>query len=127
MKSNSCIAYLFHKKTTYMNITIQSVNFRAASSLEYFIKDKVSKLFNQGYNIIRAEVTLRQSDSGNPQNKLCDIRLVIPGNDYFVSKGTDLYEKSILESVRTMQKILRGGKPAKMLQKMKNRFYKFIS
>jgi len=110
-----------------MNITIQSVNFKAASALEYFIQDKVSKLFNQGYHIIRADVTLRQGDSGNPQNKLCDIRLVIPGKDYFVSKGTDLYEKSILESVRTMQKILRGGKPAKMLQKMKNRFYKFIS
>ncbi|MEO5893875.1 MAG: HPF/RaiA family ribosome-associated protein [Ferruginibacter sp.] len=110
-----------------MNITIQSVNFKAGEKLENFITDKVSKLFKHGDNIIRAEVTLRQADNGNPQNKFCDIRLMIPGHDHFVSKRTDIYEKSVLESVRTMQKILRASKPAKMLQNMKNRFYKVFS
>jgi putative sigma-54 modulation protein len=110
-----------------MNITIQSVNFKAGAKLENFIAEKVSKLFKHSDHIIRAEVTLRQGDSGNPQNKLCDIRLMIPGKDHFVSKRTDLYEKSVLESVRTMQKILRCSKPAKMLQSMRNRFYKVFS
>ncbi|MBC7889034.1 MAG: HPF/RaiA family ribosome-associated protein [Ferruginibacter sp.] len=110
-----------------MNISIQSVNFKAGATLEYFIAEKVSKLFKQGDNIIRAEVTLRQGDTGNPQNKLCDIRLVVPGKDHFVSKTTDLYEKSVLESVKTMQKILRSSKPARMLQKMTNRFYKVFA
>lgn len=110
-----------------MNITIQSVNFKAGTTLEYFITDKVSKLFKYGDHIIRAEVTLRQGDSGNPKNKLCDIRLMIPGNDLFVSKRTDLYEKSVLESVKTMQKMMLRSKPAKMLQSVKNRFYKVFS
>jgi ribosome-associated translation inhibitor RaiA len=110
-----------------MNITIQSVNFKAGTTLEYFIRDKVSKLFKQSDHIIRVEVTLRQCDRGNPQNKLCDIRLMIPGNDHFVSKRSDYYEKSVLESVRTMQKILHRSKPAKMLQRMKNRFYKVFT
>ncbi|MEP7142967.1 MAG: HPF/RaiA family ribosome-associated protein [Ferruginibacter sp.] len=110
-----------------MNITIQSVNFKAGDKLEHFIADKVSKLFKQSDHIIRAEVTLRKGDSGNPQNKLCDIRLMIPGRDHFVSKSTDLYEKSVLESVRTMQKILRSSKPAKILRSMRSRFYKVFS
>ncbi|MCW3092335.1 MAG: hypothetical protein JWP81_3404 [Ferruginibacter sp.] len=110
-----------------MNITIQSRNFKAGSQLENFITEKVSKLFRQSDHIIRAEVTLRQGDGGNPQNKLCEIRLMIPGNDHFVSKSTDLYEKSVLESVRTLQKMLSRSKPAKMLQRMKNRFYKVFS
>ncbi|MEP7108453.1 MAG: HPF/RaiA family ribosome-associated protein [Ferruginibacter sp.] len=109
-----------------MNIIIQSVNFKAGSTLEYFIADKVRKLFKQSDHIIRAEITLRQCDSGNRQNKLCDIRLMIPGNDHFVSKCSDLYEKSVLESVKTMQKILRRSKPTKMLQRMKSRFYKVL-
>lgn len=107
-----------------MNITIQSVNFKAGATLEYFIADKVSKLFRQSGHIIRAEVTLRERNSGNLQNKICDIRLMIPGYDHFVSKRTDLYEKSVLESVKTMQKILRRSKPAKMLQKLTGGFYK---
>lgn len=110
-----------------MNITIQSVNFKAGTKLENFIAEKVSKLFKHSDHIIRAEVTLRQGDSGNLQNKVCDIRLHIPGHDHFVSKGTDVYEKSVLESVRTMQKILRDSKPAKMLQNVKSRFYKIVS
>ena len=110
-----------------MNITIQSVNFKAGTQLENFIAEKVGKLFRHSDHIIRAEVTLRQIDSGNPQNKSCDIRLMIPGKDHFVSKSTDLYEKSVLESVRTMQKVLRSSKPAKMLQRMKSRFYKAFS
>ncbi|MEJ7587015.1 MAG: HPF/RaiA family ribosome-associated protein [Ferruginibacter sp.] len=109
-----------------MNITIQSVNFKAGAGLENFIIEKVSKLFKHNEHIIRAEITLRQSDGGL-QNKLCDIRLMIPGNDHFVSKRTDVYEKSVLESVRTMQKLLQSTKPAKMLQGMKNRFYKVFS
>ncbi len=110
-----------------MNITIQSVNFKAGNTLEYFIREKVSKLFKQSDHIIRAEITLREGDSGSRQNKLCDIRLMIPGHDHFVSKSTEGYEKSVLESVRTMQQILRSSKPAKMLQRMKNRFYKAIA
>jgi ribosome-associated translation inhibitor RaiA len=110
-----------------MHITIQSVNFKAGSTLEYFIAEKVSKLFRQSDHIIRAEVTLREGDRGNRYNKLCEIRLVIPGNDHFVSKGSEGYEKSVLESVRTMQQVLRSSKQAKMLQRMKNRFYKSFS
>jgi len=110
-----------------MNITIQTVNFKAGAELESFVAEKVSKLFRHNENIIRAEVTLRQGDNGSTDNKLCDIRLMIPGNDHFVSKRTDLYEKSVLESVRTMQRILQSSKPAKMLQGMKNRFYKLFS
>jgi ribosomal subunit interface protein len=109
-----------------MNISIQSVNFKAGGELQYFITDKVSKLFKHRDKIIRAEVTLREGDSGNPNNKLCDIRLRVRGYDHFVSKSTDVYEKSVLESVRTLQKLLRRSKPAKMLQKMKNRFYKAV-
>ena len=110
-----------------MNITIQSVNFKAGSTLEYFISEKVSKLFRHRDDIIRAEITLREVDSGNPQNKRCEIRLMIPGKDHFVSKSTDIFEKSVLESVRTMQKIMLRSKPAKMLQNVKSRFYKVFT
>ena len=110
-----------------MNITIQSVNFKAGNTLEYFIQEKVSKLFRQSDHIIRAEVTLREGDSGSLQNKQCDIRLIVPGNNHIVSKATEGYEKSVLESVKTMQKILRSSKPAKMLQRVQSRFYKVFS
>ena len=42
------------------NITFQSVNFKASSTLEDFAKEKVSKLFEQDNSLIRADITLFQ-------------------------------------------------------------------
>jgi len=93
-----------------MEIIINSVNFKSDTALEIFVKEKVSKLFNQCDKIIRANVILRESEKGNPENKLCEIRLMIPGNDHFVRKCTAVYEKSILQAVEVLQKIIRRKK-----------------
>jgi ribosome-associated translation inhibitor RaiA len=93
-----------------MEIIINSVNFKTDTALEIFVKEKVSKLFNQSNKIIRANVILRESEKGNPENKLCEIRLMIPGNDHIVRKCTAVYEKSILQAVEVLQKIIRRKK-----------------
>ncbi len=93
-----------------MEIIINSVNFKTGTTLETFVREKVSKLFNHCDKIIRADVILREAEKGNPENKLCEIRLMIPGNDHFVRKCTSVYEKSILQAVQVLQKILRRTK-----------------
>ena len=93
-----------------MQIIINSVNFKTGTALDEFVREKVSKLFNQCNKIIRAHVILRESESGTPENKLCAIRLMIPGNDHFVTKCTGVYEKSILQAVEVLQKIIRRKK-----------------
>ena len=93
-----------------MNIIIQSVNFKASSALENFVREKVRKLFNHCDNIMRADIVLRKRENSNLENKLCEIRLIIPGYDHFVKVGSEVYEKSILLAVDTLQKILRRNK-----------------
>lgn len=93
-----------------MNIIIKSVDFKASTTLETFVREKVSKLFSQCNNLIRAIVILRKGENGNHENRICGIRLMIPGNDHFVKKESEVYEKSILQAVATLQKILRRKK-----------------
>ncbi len=93
-----------------MNIIIKSVDFKAGKALEAFIKNKVSKLFRQCGGIIRANVMLRKGESKSPENKLCEIRLVVPGYDHFVKKSTGEYYKSVSQSVNVLQEILRRNK-----------------
>ena len=93
-----------------MEIIINSVNFKTGTTLETFVKEKVSKLFNQCDAIIRANVILRETENGNPENKLCEVRLMIPGNDHIVKKCTGVYEKSISEAVEALQKVIRRKK-----------------
>jgi ribosome-associated translation inhibitor RaiA len=93
-----------------MEIIINSVNFKTDTKLEGFVREKVSKLFNKSNQIIRANVVLRELENRNPKNKLCEIRLMIPGNDHFVTKCTGVYEKSILQAVEVLQTIIRRKK-----------------
>ncbi len=93
-----------------MNIIIQSKKFRASRSLESFIIEKVSKLFNKSDRIIRADVILQEGEHGVQENKYCEIRLVVPGNDYIVKKNSNVYEQSVLMAVDILQKILRRSK-----------------
>ncbi len=102
------------------NITFQSVHFKASTQLEDFVKEKVTKLFEQDSSIIRADVTLFEGSSGNPNNQFCEIQLSVPGENHFIKKNSDNYEKSIANAVSSMQKILRRKKTKRIIGRRKN-------
>ncbi len=93
-----------------MNIIIKSVDFKAGQQLQAFVREKVEKLFRQCDNIIRAHVVLRKGASKKLQNRLCEIRLVVPGYDHFVKKSSGGYRSAVAQSVDVLQEILRRNK-----------------
>jgi putative sigma-54 modulation protein len=92
------------------NIIFQSVRFTASSELEHFVNEKVSKIFDQDPSVIRAEVTLFEGAAGNPRNQFCEIQLSVPGENFFVKKNSESYEKSLLAAVGCLQKVVRRRK-----------------
>jgi ribosome-associated translation inhibitor RaiA len=96
-------------------ITFQSVHFKASPQLEDFVKEKVSKLFDQEGSIIRADVTLFEGAAGNPKNQFCEIQLSVPGENHFVKKNSESYEKSIMSAVVALQKVLRRKKTKRIV------------
>jgi ribosome-associated translation inhibitor RaiA len=98
-------------------IVFQSVQFKASSQLKEFVNEKVTKLFDQDPSIIRADVTLFEGASGNPRNQFCEIQLSVPGDNHFVKKNSENYEKSILDAVATLQKIIRRKKTKKIVRR----------
>jgi ribosome-associated translation inhibitor RaiA len=109
------------------NLTFQSVHFKASPQLEDFVKDRISKLFEQDSSIIRADVTLFEGASGNPENQFCEILLSVPGENHFIKKNSDNYEKSIASVVASMQKLLRRKKTKKITGRRKNIYKKHIN
>lgn len=93
-----------------MKINLQSLKFSAKSELKAFVEEKVSKLSRFDDKILSAEVTLILEESKLPENKTCEIRLVVPGNDNFVKKTCESFEEAILTCVDTMQIILKKHK-----------------
>ncbi|MEO7043838.1 MAG: ribosome-associated translation inhibitor RaiA [Ferruginibacter sp.] len=93
-----------------MKINLQSLHFKASDNLKEFVEDKVSKLSHFDDKIISADVTLFSDDGKNIDNKVCEIRLVVPGYDDFVKKNAESFEEAIADAVETLQKILRRKK-----------------
>ena len=93
-----------------MDIIIQSLGFTASQHLEDFVREKLNRIVNESDKVIRANVTLYAGSASNPQNNVCEIRLEVPGNDHFVKKASDVFEKSVTEAVDALQNIIRKSR-----------------
>ena len=99
-----------------MQVKIQSVHFTADRRLEEFIGEKLSKLNNRFDQIISSEVILRLEKSATRENKIAEIKLMIPGNDLFAKKQSKTFEEATdlaIDALKTqINKRKRRVKPA---------------
>ncbi len=77
-----------------MNIKVSSVHFDADKKLLDFVDKKVNKLIKFYEDIIGVEVTLRLENSQNLENKVSEIKLLIPGYDLFAKKQSKTFEEA---------------------------------
>ncbi len=93
-----------------MKINIQSLKFTAKDELKDFVNEKVGRLSRFDDKIISADVTLQVDKSTRIENKVCDIRLIVPGYDDLVKKNAATFEEAVLTAVDTLQTILQKKK-----------------
>lgn len=86
-----------------MKAKIQSIHFDADQKLLDFIEGKLDKLGNGSLDIIDIEVYLRLDKSSNAENKLVEIKLIIPGNDLFAKKQCKTFEEATDQAVDALR------------------------
>ena len=89
-----------------MKVIINSVKFKTDKGLEDFISDKVSKLSGNFNGIISSEVTLKLDNAEDHNNKVAEIKLLIPGNDLFAKKQSKTFEEATDQAVDALRKQL---------------------
>ena len=87
-----------------MDIKIHSIRFDADIKLLTFIRGKLEKLNLFYEDIIGAEVFLRLVRSQDSENKVTEIRLVIPGAELFAKRKTRTFEESTDLAVEALRK-----------------------
>lgn len=86
-----------------MKIVIQTPGFKAQPKLLKHVKNNVEKLAVLSDRILEAQVCLTITKSSTQENKVCEIKLVIPGNDLFASKQTETFEQSVTEAYAALR------------------------
>lgn len=93
-----------------MEITIQSLHFKANSLLELYVQNKLDKLSRINNRIIAGDVCLKLDKSKKLDNKICEIRLAIPGKDVFAKSQCKTFEEALNETVQALQQQLKKRK-----------------
>lgn len=93
-----------------MRIIIQSPHFTVREELDSYVNEKVSKLSHLDDRIISADVCLKVEKSATDENKICEIRLAIPGNDLFAKRQSQTFEEATNEVVDVLQQQIKKAK-----------------
>lgn len=86
-----------------MKITIQTPNFKAPEKLIDFVMANITKLAGLSDRLIEALVVLKINKSNSKNDKLCELKIVIPGNDLFAEKQSSTFEDAIANCLDALE------------------------
>jgi len=89
-----------------MKISVQSVNFNISQDLVNYIEKKVNNLEKFHDHIIGAEVYLKVQSTSEKENKLVDIKIMLPGTDIVGKKQSKTFEEAVSLSADSVKKQL---------------------
>ena len=93
-----------------MQIQIHSIHFDADKKLLAFIEEKISKLTLFSDSIIGAEVYLRLISGESSENKVAEVKLLVPGKDLFAKKNAKSFEAAVDEVTEALRRQLKKYK-----------------
>ena len=93
-----------------MKINIQSIAFTLRKEVGDFIQNKVNKLTRFYRDIISVEVSLKLDKSDTRRNKVCRIRLIIPGNDMLSGARCESFEAATMQAIEALERQIKRRK-----------------
>ena len=93
-----------------MKIIIQTPDFKAQPELMDYVNEKVEKLGQFSDRILESRVLLKLDRSDTKDNKISEIKLVIPGNDLFASKQGKSFEEATAKAVEALRSQIEDWK-----------------
>ena len=93
-----------------MKIIIQTPGFKADQKLLDFVTQKLEKLNQLNDDLVEGHVCLKLDNSNTQENKVCEIKLPIRGNDLFAMKQDRTFEDATNKVVEALKNQLSGLK-----------------
>lgn len=93
-----------------MKIAIQTLGFDASQILLHTVQKKLKKLESLGSKVIGVDVCLKIEKSESNENKVCEIKLIVPGNDLFSMKQSTTFEEAVDKVIDALKRQLTDRK-----------------
>ncbi len=93
-----------------MDFKVNTVNFTADKDLVNFIHEKVKKLELMYDHITATEVYLRVDKNDEKENKVAEVKILLPGNELFAKKQCRSFEEAADTAVSALKKQIEKHK-----------------
>jgi putative sigma-54 modulation protein len=87
-----------------MDFKVNTVHFTADQKLVNFIRGKVDKLGMMSNQIIASEVYLRLDKNDEKENKIAEVKLLLPGGELFAKKQCKSFEEAADNAVDALKR-----------------------
>ena len=78
---------------------IQSPDFTASKPLLDFVHENIDKLESFSDRISECRVCLKLDKSEERENKICEVQLIVPGDNLFASKISHSFEDATIKTI----------------------------
>ena len=86
-----------------MKVLLNAVKFSPDEKLKVFVEEKVGKVERLLPDALQAEVNLKVEKPETNNNKIAEIRIVVKGNDLFVTKQADSFEEAVMLAIDALK------------------------
>ena len=89
-----------------MKVNAQSVNFNANVDLIGFVQDRLNKLDLYYDKVISSDVYLKLGNTSSKKNKIVEIKLYVPKENFVVKKQCKTFEEAVDVACSSLQRQL---------------------
>jgi putative sigma-54 modulation protein len=89
-----------------MKVNVHAVNFNVDRKLVDFIQERLLKLEKFYDKIVSTDVFLKVENTSDKENKIAEIKIHVPGDDFLVKKQCKSFEEAVELASESLERIV---------------------
>jgi putative sigma-54 modulation protein len=89
-----------------MKVNVHAVNFNVDRKLVDFIQERLLKLEKFYDKIVSTDVFLKVENTSDKENKIAEIKIHVPGDDFLVKKQCKTFEEAVELASESLERIV---------------------
>jgi putative sigma-54 modulation protein len=89
-----------------MKVNIHAVNFTVDGKLVDFIQERMDRLEKFYDKIVTSDVFLKVEKTSEKENKIVEVKIHVPGDDFIVKKQCKTFEEAVEISAESLERVL---------------------
>ncbi|HLF52755.1 ribosome hibernation-promoting factor, HPF/YfiA family [Flavobacterium sp.] len=93
-----------------MKVNVHAVNFTVDGKLLDFVQERMDKLEKYYDKVVSADVFLKVEKTSEKENKIAEVKINVPGDDFMVKKQCKTFEEAVEQSSESLERLLQKRK-----------------